>query len=179
MTAIIVATDGSLSSERAIHICADVAKARRADVIVVSVIDDSPIPDEIRMMAEAEHLVDRTPQVHGAHASNIPLWVMDDVHAAAQAEQNIEIRRTISRLALEKARDILGAADISAVTERVIEGNAVDAIVATAKQEKAEMIVIIFAMVLGEFSFTKPAPPPICTTSVDIAKKDNNNMMAK
>lgn len=142
MTTIIIATDGSLSAERAVHVGADIAKSRRADVCVISAIDDRPIPDSLRAIAETEHLVDRAPEAHQPHLSNIPTWMMEGVHAAAQAEEQLQLRRVIAELAMEKARAILGEAGVENVTEQIGEGDATEMILRAAKREDAEMIVM-------------------------------------
>jgi nucleotide-binding universal stress UspA family protein len=142
MTVIVIATDGSLSAERAVHIGADIAKARRADVVLVSAIDTAPIPDSLRAMAETEHVIDATPEVHDAHRANIPSWMMQGVLAAARAQETINLRRAVSDLALEKARAILGEAGVTQITDRVAEGAAADVIVQAAEAEHAEMVVM-------------------------------------
>ncbi len=142
MTSILVATDGSISAERAVHIGADIAKSRRADVVLLSVIDDTPIPESIRVMAETEHVVDRSPTVHQAHIANVPSWMMEGVRAAAAAEETIRLRQAVADLAIEKARVILGEAGLTPTSEHVVEGVAADVITDTAKREQVEMIVM-------------------------------------
>ena len=142
MTSILVATDGSISAERAVHIGADIAKSRRADVVLLSVIDDQPIPEPIKVMAETEHVVDRPPNTHSAHIANIPSWMMEGVNAAAQAEERIQLRQAMADLAIEKAQTILGEAGITATSVHVTEGDAVQTIIQTAAREHAEMIIM-------------------------------------
>jgi len=142
MTSIIIATDGSLSAERAVHIGADIAKSRKADVCVVSVLDGRPIPESIIAMAETEHLVDQPAGGHIANIANVPTWIMEGVRAAAQTEEMIDIRHAVADLAMEKARTILGEAGVTSITEQVSEGDAADIILQAAARQGAEMIVM-------------------------------------
>jgi len=142
MTSIIIATDGSLSAERAVHIGADIAKSRNADVCVVSVLDDRPIPESIIAMAETEHLVEQASDAHISNIANVPMWMTEGVRAAAQTEEMIDIRHAVADLAMEKARAILGEAGITAITEQISEGDAADIILQAAERESAEMIVM-------------------------------------
>lgn len=142
MTTIIIATDGSLCAERAVHVGADIARSRGADVVVISAIDDRPIPDSLRAIAETEHLVDPAPAGREPHLWNVPAWMMEGVHAAAQAEEQLQLRHLIADLAMEKARAILGEAGVEHVSEQIGEGDATDMILRAAVREDADMIVM-------------------------------------
>jgi len=142
MTSIIIATDGSLSAERAVHIGADIAKSRKADVCVVSVLDGRPIPESIIAMAETEHLVAQSANAHVANIANVPTWMMEGVRAAAQTEEMIDIRHAVADLAMEKARTILGEAGVTSIIEQISEGDAADTILQAAERDGAEMIVM-------------------------------------
>jgi nucleotide-binding universal stress UspA family protein len=170
MTSIVVATDGSLSAERAVHVSADIAKSRRADVVLVTIIDEKPIPDEIVALAEVEHMADHAPQAHAAHRANIPFWMMEGAHAAARAEESIAIRRSIADLALQKARSILVEAGVETINETVMEGDPTKLILAAAEDANAEMIVLgtrglgtLETLVHGSTS-TEVAKQANCTT---------------
>lgn len=142
MTTIIIATDGSLCAERAVHVGADIARSRNADVVVISAIDDRPIPDSLRAIAETEHLVERASEAHEPHLSNVPTWMMEGVHAAAQAEEQMQLRHVIADLAMEKARAILKEAGVENFKEEVGEGDATEIILRAAMREDAGMIVM-------------------------------------
>jgi len=142
MTSIVVATDGSSSGENAVQVAADIAKARSANVVVLSVIDNKPVPDSVRAMAKAEHLVGGEKLSAETSLLNVPTWMMKDLHAAAQADENVRLRTVVADLAVKKAHKILKAAGVTAVTEVEENGNVADAIVTVADRVGADMIVM-------------------------------------
>lgn len=58
-TKILVATDGSDHARNAVRIAGNLAGRYGAELLVAHVLGDGPPPDELRRMAEVEHLVDR------------------------------------------------------------------------------------------------------------------------
>jgi nucleotide-binding universal stress UspA family protein len=58
MTAVLIATDGSSTAERAVQIGADIAKSRHMDVILLAVIDKKPIPELIHEGEPDEVILD-------------------------------------------------------------------------------------------------------------------------
>jgi nucleotide-binding universal stress UspA family protein len=142
MTAVLIATDGSSTAERAVQIGADIAKSRHMDVILLAVIDKKPIPNQIRAMAEAEHMVARPQAATDTHLANIPSWMMADIHAAAQADEDFEIRQAIANLSVKRARTILSEQKITPTSELIHEGEPDEVILDVANSEKVEMIVM-------------------------------------
>lgn len=142
MTAILIATDGSSTAERAVHIGADIAKSRQMDVILLAVIDKKPVPRQIKAMAEAEHIIERPPVASDTHLANIPSWMMADIHAAAQADEDFEIRQAIANLSVKRAHIILDEAGVTPTSAPIIDGDPTDVILDVATREKVEMIVM-------------------------------------
>ena len=142
MTTIIIATDGSLCAERAVHVGADIARSRGGEVVVISAIDDRPIPDSLRAIVETEHPAAPASAPHGPQPSNVPAWMVEGVHAAAQGEEQLQLRHVIADLAIEKARAVLNEAGVVSFREQISEGDATEIILRAARREDADMIVM-------------------------------------
>ena len=64
------------------------------------------------------------------------------VHAAAQGEEQLQLRHVIADLAIEKARAVLNEAGVVSFREQISEGDATETILRAAKREDADMIVM-------------------------------------
>lgn len=143
MTTIIIAIDGSSSSERAVHIGADIAKARNADVHLMTVVDpDQEIPEGVQKLASIEHLADPVSDARDMYASNVPSWMHEGLSAAASADRNIHLRQEMADIALQKGATILGEHGVQLVTADKIEGSAGKVIVDMATRRNAEFVVM-------------------------------------
>ncbi len=139
---ILVATDGSSAAQRAAEIAADLARARDLPIILLSVVDDRPVPESLRHLAEVEHMVEAAPQPAGPNMANVPSWMVDGVRAAAVAEEGIGIRRAMSRVAIDKAKECMARLEVETVQPLVEEGDAAETILNVAAREGAGLIVM-------------------------------------
>lgn len=165
MTSIIVATDGSSSGENAVQVAADIAKSRGAEVLILSVLDDKALPESIRTMARAEHLVDQKRLADESHIANIPTWMMKDLHGAAQADEDAALHQIVAELAVKRAQEILKKAGVTSLSEEIGSGDVADAIIDAAERHGADMIV------MGSRGFGSLKSLVYGSTSRDVAKR--------
>jgi len=165
MTSIIVATDGSSSGENAVQVAADIAKSRGTSVLILSVLDNKALPDSIRAMAKAEHLVDQERLSGEAHIANIPTWMMKDLHGAVQADEDVALHQVVADLAVKRAQEIFKQAGVTSVNEEINSGDVADAIIDAAERHGADMIV------MGSRGFGSLKSLVYGSTSRDVAKR--------
>jgi len=143
MTTIIVATDGSATAERAARVGADIAHARNAAVLLLTVIDvDRAVPDVIRAMME-ENVVDGPmPADPETPYGDTPGQASAEIGAVHLNRQGIADCSAIAAVALDRARAVLDEAGVSPVSELVLAGNSVEIIAEVARREGADLIVL-------------------------------------
>ncbi len=139
---ILVPTDGSDHALKAIELAADVAAKYDAELLVLNVRKPGRLPDELRRMAEVEHLIE--PTRNGS-------WNVADVStglAAAMArdeaqEQAInEAYRKLGEQICEHGRLTAERKGASKVRTRVETGDPADRILAVASEEGCDLIVM-------------------------------------
>jgi len=110
---IVVGTDGSPSSQLAVERAGQVASASEAELVVVTAYDPVPARDVARLELT-------TPAVREHQ-----IW------GKAHAEQT-----------LEAARELVNSERVKSVRELAVEGDPVDAILATAAEQLADLIIV-------------------------------------
>ncbi len=148
---ILVATDGSDHATNAVRLAADIAKHYEARLLIANVISSWDVPQELRQMAEVEHLIDQpAPKLFPFGRSPFDQLSL---------EQRYPLVEAISQRLLERARgaaEAVGARNIETVS---LEGAAADAIIDCAKTSGADLLVLgtrglgrVEGLVLGSVS---------------------------
>ena len=137
---IVVAFDGSDHASRALDIGAEMAKQLDARLGIVYVIDKSMlhIPDEMRRMGEAEHVIDPRPRslIDFENAPAAMMTTMSQAHSDSMTAMYQYADWLISHAEDSARRE--GAKDVET---QITEGEPADEIVAFARQRKADLIV--------------------------------------
>ena len=128
---ILVATDASESSTRALDVASEMATKFEAKLFICHVIRDMQLPDELRRMAEVEH-------IHGPRLEVLSFVARKILHAAEE-----RVRKT-------------GAEDVEAI---IAEGDPAMGIIKEAQNQGVDLVVIgthghseIKEMLLGSVS---------------------------
>ncbi len=116
---ILVATDASAASNRALKMAAQLAKQNNADIIIIHVIRDMQIPFEIKEIPELES---------------------DTIESFATARD--EIMRKVAESVLKDAKQKVEKAGASKIQTTIGTGDPATSILSVAKRRKADMIVI-------------------------------------
>jgi nucleotide-binding universal stress UspA family protein len=115
---VVVAIDGSDHAWKALDLAADIAKQRGAQLIVLHVVPYEPMPEALRVFAEAEH---------------IPLGEEEGRYHYART-----LGDQLTRAAEARARD----RGLTQVLGRTVEGKPADQILEIADGQHADMIVM-------------------------------------
>ncbi|MFT5217902.1 MAG: nucleotide-binding universal stress UspA family protein [Planctomycetota bacterium] len=119
INSILVATDASAASNRALKIAAEFAKLHDAELLIVHVIRDMQIPFEIKEIPELEHN-----------------------QFASFSDAREEIMRKIAQSVLRSASQIAKKAGVGKVQTAIGTGDPATSILGFAKRRKMDMIVL-------------------------------------
>lgn len=138
---IIVAVDGSSHSDKAVDLAIDIAAKYRARLSFVHVMAEGPLPENLKRMAEIEHL--------GSGESRYPAPPVPEGKFPASmgpagegGDKAHEVRRFVGGKILSAAESAAkknGVADVGSVLE---EGDPVAKILALVEKEGADLIVM-------------------------------------
>jgi nucleotide-binding universal stress UspA family protein len=157
---IVVAVDGSDPSTRAVRTAAELAKLINAKLGLIYVVDNNhmAIPEEMRRLGEAEHIISPTSPLP-LNAADAPSNLLRSIseNSAATQRNLYKLAEYIVKRAKRSAVEA-GAEDIETSIE---VGNPADKIVAYAKSNNADLIVMgrrglgqIKSLLLGSTSHT-------------------------
>ncbi|MDH3691363.1 MAG: universal stress protein [Gammaproteobacteria bacterium] len=153
---ILVAIDGSEHAVKALELGSDMANLYGADMTLVHVISNEPIPDALLRVAEIEHVVT-------APAGDLSVPMAPVIHgsdAVAQREQELrEVREHIGRKLLKDGEVLARSKKVGHVKSILEEGDPAERILARADEETPDMIVVgsrghskVKALVVGSVS---------------------------
>ena len=144
MKNIVVATDGSASSRRAVAKAAELARQFRAKLTIVNVVDVQPLGDTYRQFAEVElagaptgHLAQVTPLLPESYGAQNVTEAISTYDAQSWA-----FAQLVSDRILANAAHAASAAGVAEATKISVSGDAARQIVATAGSVGADMIVL-------------------------------------
>lgn len=139
---IVVPVDGSDHARKAADLAGDIGERYEAEIVLVSVaLPAGRVPEGLRQMAEAEHLIDpdrRPPAVEG--------YVPGDTAAALQDSRESDLDEAaatrVAQWILNKAQQRAKERGVTTVRQRLEHGDPAEQILEVAKEEKADLIVI-------------------------------------
>ena len=139
-TSIVVAFDGSESASRALEMGSKLAARDNASLGLIHVVDTNhmEIPDDLRRMAEVEHVV-KPASGHLARIENAPTNVLTSI-----VEANAESQRrffALSDYVVQQAEKIAKGLGVGDVDRKVVVGNPANEILGYANSRKADLIV--------------------------------------
>ena len=140
---ILVPTDGSEHANKAVELAADIAGKYGAKVIILHALQRHASADELKAQVAGT-------RVRAELAKRIDELCQATMNAAAAAFQGYpapvpipeEVVKEVGQLILDKARQAVEAKGVTDITVEVIDGAAADSIIAAAKHQKADMIVM-------------------------------------
>ena len=119
INSILVATDASAASNRALEMAAQLAEQHDAELLIVHVIRDMPIPFEIKEIPELES---------------------QQIESFSEARE--KIMRKVAEAVLKDARDKAGKAGANKIQTAIGTGDPATGILDFAKRREIDMIVI-------------------------------------
>lgn len=140
-TKIAVATDGSPLAGKAVQTAADLAAQCNSELTVLHVLAHGEPPEELVQMAKVEHLIDEPPRAPMG-IENIPSQMMA---AQADAERHAvdhQIILAMGEKIVEQATTRAHESGAESVKGEILEGDSADEIIAAAKRDDADLIVL-------------------------------------
>lgn len=138
---IVVAVDGSDAATRAVTVGAELAKVMNAKLSLVYVVDSNhmEIPEDMRHMGEAEHIISPMPPLL-RNPADVPTNLLKSISESSAATQRnlYELAEYIVKQAKRDANE-MGVENIETSVEI---GNPADSIIACANSKNADLIVI-------------------------------------
>lgn len=140
---ILVPTDGSDHANKAVELAADIASKYGAKVVILHVLLRHASAAELKGPCAGTEM----PHALAKRLDELCQAAMDAVAAAYQGYPATvpipdEVVKEVGDLVLNKAREAAEAKGVNDVTVEVIDGAAADCILAAAKHQKADMIVM-------------------------------------
>ena len=137
---IVVAFDGSALARRALDIGADLARQNESSLGIIYIIDSSnmQIPEEMRKMGEAEHLIDPAPRMV-LNLDNAPASMMSTM-AQANADSQAAMFQYADIL-VEQARKSAKKAGVVEIEAKALTGDPAEEVVAFARDRQADLII--------------------------------------
>lgn len=138
---IFAAVDGSGHAGKALELAAWLASRHGARLTVGHVIMRGPVPDVLRRMVEAEHLVSTEPREPPAVA-NVPASVAGVIHQVRNDDTERRIAAAVADKVLEDSARIAREQGAAEVATRLLHGDPAGAILEAARDSQADMIVL-------------------------------------
>lgn len=138
---ILVATDGSEHSQKAVKVASDLATKYDSELFLVHVQMDGPVPDQLRHMLEVEHLVD-SPHGQRPDPANIAANWAAARSGGVSTDASFRLFEALGRGLLERAKRVAIDKGANKVSTHLIEGEPVRAILAFASLHQVDLIVV-------------------------------------
>lgn len=140
---IVVPTDGSGHAMKAVALAADLASRYKAKVVLIHVLMRDATPTSVKLIAKGLGLPSKTrKELDRLEAIPIESAAFAGAYTPIAIPVPDSILAEVGGLIVEKARRAVAAKRLKNVTTKLVTGNAADAIVAAAKKEKADMIIM-------------------------------------
>ncbi|HRY25962.1 MAG: universal stress protein [Geminicoccaceae bacterium] len=133
-TKILAAVDGSGHAGKAVAIAGSLAGRYDADLVIAHVLTGQDVPDELRRMAEVEHLVEPRP-TEPARLGNL------SVGSATKVDEG-RLAAAVGARVLERAVAAAKREGARRVTPLQLSGDAADALLEAAKEQGADLVVV-------------------------------------
>ena len=134
-TTILVATDGSDHGRNATRIAGSLAGRYDARLLVAHVISDQPVPEEMRRMAEVEHLVKDPEPEKSSSLGRLSI-------KASPNAQTLQLKAAISTKVLEQGVSLAKREGATSVEALELEGDAAEVLIEAVGRHGVDLVVI-------------------------------------
>lgn len=138
---ILVATDGSDHADKATGLAAQLAAGTGAALTIMHVLQAGPIAEELRHMAEIEHLTEPDEEL-GPRLRGMPSWMGGAIRAGVGAGSDRRIAEAIGHQILERAERIAAEAGVKKVSTLIEDGDPTRRILERAKSDGMDAIFV-------------------------------------
>ena len=138
---ILVAIDGSEHARKALRIGADIADLYTAKLSIVHVVTGKQMADDVKRMAEIEHLVD-TPKVAATYNASVPAEMGRMLSDANLHSAIAQVATAVGQRVLDEAANHIHETNRVEVGKHLKHGDPARQILSCAEREKADLIVL-------------------------------------
>jgi nucleotide-binding universal stress UspA family protein len=138
---ILVAIDGSDHARKALRIAADIAGLYQAELAIVHVVTGKKLADEVKRMAEIEHLVD-TPKATATYDSTVPAEMGRMLTNSSLHNAIAHVATAVGQRLLDEAGSRLHETNGLAAGKHLEHGDPAREILACAKRTNADLVVM-------------------------------------
>jgi nucleotide-binding universal stress UspA family protein len=134
-TKILVATDGSDHGRQATRVAGSLAGKYDAELVVAHVITDKPVPEELRRMAEVEHLVKEPEREAGSSLGRLSV-------EASPAARTLQLKAAISTKLLDQGMALAKREGATKVQPLELSGDAAETLVQAVRERGVDLVII-------------------------------------
>lgn len=139
---ILVATDGSDNSRKAVELAMTLASNDDAEVVVVHVLLAGELDADLQRLGEVEFpKISLRPNKIGSTKTTIAAEVLQPLGAASRRAASYEIVRTLGEQVLQHAEQVLKSGGVNRVRARILDGNAVEQIMHAIVEEHPDAVI--------------------------------------
>ena len=135
---ILVPTDGSEHAVKAITLAADIAGKYQAKLVLLNVLQQGPLPESLRHMAEVEHLTEAPAQA-GADLARAPI---PTPITSAKVESTRRVYEAIAKQVLDTGERLAKQQGVKKLEIVLEEGDPAKRILEQAEKSHANLIVM-------------------------------------
>jgi nucleotide-binding universal stress UspA family protein len=172
---VLIATDGSEHARKAVAVGADIAAKHGAEVLLVHVLLRNELSDDLRRMAQIEHLTGEggkplSESIASVPPGRFPAYV---TFAEESSDTSEDLLRAVGNQVLDQAEDVAVEHGAKKVSKRIEDGKPVDRILDIVKEEKVDLVVTgarglsdVAALLLGSTSHKLSNLSPVTCLTV-------------
>lgn len=140
---VLIATEGSAHGRRAVALGSDIAAKYNAEVVLVHVLLRNELSENLRHMAEVEHLTAEGGQplskaIAGLPAGRFPAEVRFSAEDTTTPDR---VLRAVGEHVLKQAEQLAREHGATKITKRIEDGNPVNRILETIEAEDVDLVV--------------------------------------
>jgi len=139
---VLIATDGSEHAGEAVIIGADIASKYDADVLLVHVLLRHELSDDLKRMAQIEHLADERGEPLATIVAAVPSGRYPAVTLTQRAAEPDPMLNAIAKQVLDMAEDTVRKHGVKNVTKLVEDGKVVNIILDLIESENIDLVVV-------------------------------------
>lgn len=138
---IVVATDGAEHGKKAVELASDLALKYDTKLVLVHVLQYGPIPEGLRRMLEAEHLVKPTTSAKTKPLAGVPRW-LTAVTTGKENSEELRLAAVAAEQIVTGAERVVRNKGVKNVHAIVEDGDAARRILESAERENADLIIV-------------------------------------
>ena len=138
---ILAPVDGSDHASKAVGLATSLAKTYGAKLIILHATLQGEAPEQLRRLAEIEHLVD-LPPVEQLPAANVSAGLGSALRSVQEDQRSQAIYQALGQQILDIAERAARAGGVVEIETRLVSGDPTDQIIKAAEGSRADLIVM-------------------------------------